>query len=67
MKPEVQEFLESLEKEDIADLKEIIQNKQHKKWIFTNVHYLLKGLVFLITTWILFETFIKNLFIKLIH
>jgi hypothetical protein len=67
MKPEVQEFLEGLEKEDIADLKEIIQNKQHKRWIFNNVHYLIKGLMFLITAWIAFETFFKNLFIKLIH
>lgn len=56
-----------LSEEDNKDLKEILENRRHRKWIVRNGHYLVKGLVFLITSWILFENFIKHLLLKIIH
>lgn len=56
-----------LSDEDKQDIKEILENRRHRRWIVKNGHYLLKGTVFLITTWIVFENFIKQIFLKVIH
>ena len=67
LKKETHEFLAGLDEDDLKNLSEILENKKHRKWIFLNSHYLVKGLLFLITSWIAIEVFIKQYIIKLFH
>ena len=67
LKKETQEFLSNLDEDDVKNLSEILENKKHRKWIFFNAHYLIKGTVFLITAWAAFETFLKHYIVKLFH
>ena len=67
MKKEVQEFLEGLDESDIKELQDFIEGRKSKKWIIAHINVLIKGLVFLITSWLIFESFLKHIFTKLFH
>jgi len=67
LKKETQEFLSNLDEDDVKNLTEILEDKRHRKWVYGNISYLIKGTVFLISAWIAFETFLKQHLFKLFH
>jgi len=67
MKPEVKTFLEELDEQDVKEFQDFLSSRRSRKWIYSHANVLVKGLIFLITSWLLFENFVKHIFAKFIN